>query len=70
MMKLFAFLAICLGAAHAQPEAKVVEVEYNDTYDSNFPLRGFVSIPEQTPAPAVVIIVSFQREPSSVGCRR
>lgn len=57
-------LAACfgLGLAMAQEppdEAMVTAVEYFDTYDDNFPLLGYVSIPESdTPLPAVVILVS------------
>lgn len=61
-MKFLSFLALTFGAATAQmaPMAPNVEpVEYSDQYDNDFPLMGYVSIPEsETPVPAVVIIVS------------
>jgi hypothetical protein len=51
-----------LGLAMAQDppdKAMVTAVEYFDAYDENFPLLGYVSIPESdTPLPAVVILVS------------
>ena len=61
-MKAFAFATIFLGLANAQPaEVKVESVEYTDPYDNNFPLLGYVSIPETTPAPAVLIVVRKRR---------
>lgn len=40
-------------------EPKVEEVKYSDSYDSDFSLLGYASIPpSDTPLPAVVIIVS------------
>jgi len=61
-MKIVAFAtALFLGTAQAttKPAATNVEpVDYTDTYDGDFALQGFVSIPGTTPAPAVVIIVS------------
>ena len=65
-MKLNLFLVLAasflLGLAVAQDppaEANVIAVEYMDVYDNNFPLLGYVSIPESdTPLPAVVILVS------------
>lgn len=63
-------LALCLGTGSAQEETKpyhemyntiepkVEAVDYVDTYDNNYPLTGYVSIPETTPAPAVLIVVS------------
>lgn len=67
-MKFLALLTLGLGLAaakdsmqeykelHETTEPKVEAVEYVDTYDNNYPLTGYVSIPETTPAPAVIII--------------
>jgi hypothetical protein len=52
-------LGLVAMAQEPPDEAKVTPVEYFDTYDNDFPLLGYVSIPESdTPLPAVVIIVS------------
>jgi len=48
--------ALFIGSSHAE----LTTVDYTDTYDNDFALQGFVSIPEDsTPAPAVVIIPDF-----------
>ena len=71
-MKLLSLLALSVGFASAQDEMKpyhemynvqepdVVAVEYVDAYDNDYPLTGYASIPETTPAPAVLIVVSSQ----------
>lgn len=65
----FLFLALSCGLVSAQDsynemyntiEPKVNPVDYVDGYDGGYPLTGYVSIPEETPAPAVVIVVSFE----------
>lgn len=46
-----------LASAQFPVEPNVEVVEYSDPYDNEFPLQGFVSIPEgEGPFPAVVII--------------
>ena len=78
----FLLLALSCGLALAQDmapyhemyntiEPKVDAVEYVDTYDSDYPLTGYVSIPKTTPAPAVVIVVSlfFNGCSRYTGCR-
>jgi hypothetical protein len=60
-MKCVAILTlITVGIAFGQGEIDidVEQVSYSDPYDNNYPLVGYVSIPETTPAPAVVILVS------------
>ena len=58
-MKFLSFFALALGFAQAQVTPNVEPVDYADAYDNDFPLLGYVSIPEsETPVPAVVIIVS------------
>ena len=69
-----AFLALGVSAAgHTAPmmeeaaapiysapvEPNATTVEYTDSYDNEFALRGYVSLPNKAgPSPAVVIIVS------------
>jgi hypothetical protein len=50
----------CLpGLTVGQRPIDVIPVEYADTYDNDFALLGYVSIPDSdTPVPGVVIIVS------------
>lgn len=43
----------------AQPMPMVKPVEYMDKHDNDFKLLGHVSLPDETPAPAVVIVVRF-----------
>lgn len=48
-----------ITSATSPIDPQVDPVEYVDPYDDDFPLKGYVSIPDaQEPAPAVVIIVS------------
>ena len=55
---ILAFLAATTTNVLAQPmEANVEAVEYSDPYDGDFPLKGYVSVPGDLPAPAVVIVV-------------
>ncbi|CAB9521085.1 dienelactone hydrolase [Seminavis robusta] len=57
MKLLLVVAAALLGVvASAQIEIQVEEVSYTDPYDGDYPLLGYVSIPDETPAPAVVII--------------
>lgn len=51
------FLALTAATATAQPTTpKVDVVDYTDSYDNDFALRGYVSLPGETPAPGVVIV--------------
>ena len=62
LMKLL-LVAALVGVASARVVSlNVTALDYTDPYDNDFPLRGYLSLPGKLPAPAVVIIVSFERD--------
>jgi len=65
------FIVLCLFSsmtttANGQQEVDkpiIVEpIDYVDAADNDFPLKGYISYPESTPAPAVIVIVRMHEE--------